>query len=137
MAALGDLNDDGHDDFAVIHWGVYIFHGPIEEPRAASDADAYLKIAGAATSPPIEPVGDVNGDGHGDLILGITDYVNGPAGAYLAFGPFEGDLELTEDEVVLLRADGLQYGATTDVESFPSPTDGATSGTAPRRRLPA
>ena len=136
LAPLEDLNGDGYDDFAVSHGGVYIFHGPIDESRTASDAVAFLDIEGAQSLPPVAPVGDVDGDGNGDLVIGITDGQLDIAGAYLALGPFEGELSWTPEDVLLLYIEDQHYGGTYDVEAFPSPSDGGKRGVAVRPPLP-
>ena len=87
VAAAGDVNNDGYDDFVAGAAGytsaysgegaIYVFHGSASGPgssynfRAAggqSSADLGTAVAGA---------GDLNGDGYDDVIAGAPDYDNG------------------------------------------------------------
>lgn len=88
VACLGDLDDDGLDDVAVAAKGsarggaedtgvVYVLHGRTVWPAvlALADADAMLtgtqayEQAGVA----VAPAGDVNDDGHADLLIGAPN----------------------------------------------------------------
>jgi hypothetical protein len=95
VAAAGDVNADGFDDVIV---GAYGFTNPqASEGRAL----AYLgSAAGLATSPAwtaegnqrgasfgfaLSGAGDVNGDGHGDVVVGALGFSNGERGEGGAF----------------------------------------------------
>jgi len=87
VAGLGDVNDDGFDDFAIGSNGwdgeqtdeglVCVFYGsasgPADIPDWTAESDQTLSNFGASLS----GIGDVNGDGFNDLIVGATKYDNG------------------------------------------------------------
>jgi len=102
VASAGDVNNDGFDDIIIgarsndtrgIQSGrVYLFQGPLEGELAATDADAI--ISGAAFDElgrAVAPVGDLNGDGFDDILLG-TDIAGGSfqGQAFLFNGPLSG-----------------------------------------------
>ena len=104
-AAIGDVNGDGFDDFAVGVPGddaggqdagaAYVFFGPIRGEQTTADADA--RIHGKATrqwvGTSVAAAGDVNGDGQPDLLVGATGeslVASGAGAAYLFHGPLRG-----------------------------------------------
>ena len=118
VAAAGDLDGDGLADIAIgadradpagsASGAVYLWTGPASGTISLSDAPAVLEgenlgdHAGAA----VAGVGDVDGDGIADILVGAfdTDYGGADAGsAYLATGPFSGSQSLSES---VARFDG-------------------------------
>lgn len=60
----------------------------------------------------ISGVGDVNGDGHGDVVVGAPQSERGgrdAGAAYLALGPFSGDLALGSAAAILVGEDATDY----------------------------
>jgi hypothetical protein len=80
IAEIKDLNGDGIGDLSVGASGVndgkgaaYIFWGPITETMSAGSADVIWteSVSNAGVGTVIETVGDVHGDGYGDLAIGV------------------------------------------------------------------
>lgn len=93
LDSLGDLNQDGHEDYlftASVVGGVgsenYVVYGPItQDLLLPEDAAATFTAASLST---LSPAGDVNGDGVPDLILATPfSGVTGLGGAHLYYGP--------------------------------------------------
>ncbi len=93
MGSAGDFNNDGYSDFAVgamaylydpLSWGdgaVYVFYGSATGPGASED----VLLTQAATGPyqlfgnGVTAVGDTNGDGYDDLVVGAPEMDEGIA----------------------------------------------------------
>lgn len=94
----GDVNRDGQPDVIVASrnhapgGSAYLFLGPVSGTNAAADADAIWSglSDGDGAGSPINIPGDLDGDGHNDLLIGARDAdtsVGTDAGAaYLIFG---------------------------------------------------
>lgn len=108
--AVGDLNDDGEPDLAVVELlgngdAIYVFFGPLDGTESASTADVRLVREEPLDSeasdriPAVAGPGDLDGDGIDDLVIGDPrDDTHGRAtgAAYVLFGPLEGDVRLAD-----------------------------------------
>ncbi len=119
----GDVNADGAQDLLVSsgdasgrNFGAaHIFYGPVNGALLISEADARL-----VGEPPLGDLGealagagDVNGDGHADLIMGDEHlYTSALRGvAYLVHGPVTGERSLAEADAIIEGAsDGDHAG---------------------------
>ncbi len=110
VSGAGDVNGDGHDDLLVgaeyssagggISGAAYLVLGPVIGTRDLALADA--KLVGeerddwAGTS--VSGAGDVDGDGHDDVLIGAYRKDEGgrnAGAAYLVLGPVTGTLDLS------------------------------------------
>jgi hypothetical protein len=109
-SGVGDVNADGHDDLLIgapdilgdgeRRGAAYLVLGPVTGTLDLSLADAKLvgeresDTAGASVC----GAGDVDGDGHGDLLIGAPGNSQGgraTGSAYLVLGPVTGTVDLS------------------------------------------
>jgi hypothetical protein len=114
VAGVGDVNADGYDDLLIgadgaglmgWHSGVaYLVLGPATGIVSLNLADARFiaESSGDMAGYDVQAAGDVDGDGHADLLVGAMndDDAGSDAGAfYLIHGPVSGDLGLAAADV--------------------------------------
>jgi hypothetical protein len=119
VAGAGDVNLDGYDDLLVgadLHaaggaeaGAAFLVHGPVWGDLWLEEADAVLigEDAGDHAGYAVSPGGDLNDDGHPDLLIGAPrhDGAGVDAGAaYVVYGPVTGELDLALADVRLLGA---------------------------------
>ena len=99
VGLAGDMNGDSIVDVLATAFGetcgtTYLLHSPISGTLGPSMADAAIEV-GAESA---DGLGDVNGDGSNDLLVGTTE------DSYVYFGPVSGELG-PEDADMVLRAE--------------------------------
>jgi hypothetical protein len=126
--SAGDVNTDGYDDVIVgaclytngetQEGAAYVYLGSATGPSATADwsveADQAYAQMGCGT--PVSGVGDVNGDGYDDVLVGAQNYTNGESGegqVYLYFGSDTG-LSVTPDWTVESNSIDAAFGWAVD-----------------------
>ena len=111
---VGDYNDDGYDDFVIGANGddtsatdggaLYLMFGPV---TSGSLSTHDLKISGADSSAKVKTgdVGDFDGDGNLDILVGAASAFSSGGGAYLFYGPLTGDTDTTAADYTLQGED--------------------------------
>jgi hypothetical protein len=115
VAGVGDVDADGHDDVLVGGTGTeegdplrggasWLVLGPVTGTFDLSFADAKLvgehRHDGAGA---VSGAGDVDGNGHDDLLIGApAPYPSGAAAAYVVLGPVTGRLALSDADAKLI-----------------------------------
>jgi hypothetical protein len=116
VSDAGDVDGDGHHDLLIgAYWNdeggtaagaAYLVMGPVTGTRNLARADAKLvgEETGDMVGTSVSSAGDVDGDGHDDVLLGAMHNDAGPyAGAgYLMLGPVTGTLDLSDADLKLV-----------------------------------
>jgi hypothetical protein len=110
VSGAGDVDADGHADLLVgAPWGgrgeagvAYLVLGPVTRDQSLTRADATFLGSGGDHAGIVSDAGDVNRDGHDDVLVGATyGQRDDTGGAYLVLGPVMGTFELSDADVLL------------------------------------
>lgn len=122
LAGGGDIDADGYDDFLVSAIGfqdmsdnkglVYVVYGPISDQQNHDSLPDYLEgeNAGDGAGIGLALIGDQNGDGTAELMIGASGSDEAGTGAgisYLIYGPISGPVPL---DLVDIRFEGENLG---------------------------
>ncbi len=128
VAGLGDVDGDGFDDLAIgaehdssaaaNAGAVYLYYGATGGLDAGSEVELHASDADvdAVFGRPVAAAGDLDGDGHADLIVGAKEDDEGGAGAgaaYVYLGASTGISSATEQKLIASDArinDGFGAG---------------------------
>ncbi len=113
VRAASDLNGDGYDDLIVGAYSssggnpgtAYIYEGPIS--GSLTSADAWASFEGASNGDHTgvtADVGDLDGDGDQDMVVGATQTSSGGS-AYVLYSVSSGDFDLSSDSDAILSSE--------------------------------
>lgn len=122
VAGAGDINGDGYDDILVgagdysgpesLEGKAYMFYGNSTGVNASPDWTYESNQVGAAMAYPLETLGDANGDGFADIIVGCNSFDNPETDegvAYIFYGSAAG-LNATPDLTLDESNENCRYG---------------------------
>ena len=109
VAGAGDVDGDGRSDMLIgahdasTDGAAYLFLGG-SKSASASDADGIIKASSSYMDLgySLDGVGDVNGDGFDDLLVGSWESSNNPEAAFLFLGPLTGTVESDQAFTILV-----------------------------------
>jgi len=114
----GDFNADGVEDFLVGGEGdmssggsagpSFVVYGPVSGSHDLPDGAAQLNTSSAWAGGTVAGIGDSNGDGYDDLVVGEYWYSDRSGIAYLVHGPVTGDVTLSS-EILLGSESAYSY----------------------------
>ncbi len=112
LVEAGDVTGDGIDDVLVAtlaSGGGYVVPGPIAQGDSTLEAAGYriTSVDDTAGSGRSIAIGDIDGDGVGDIAFG-SPYAD-LAGAYVLFGPITSDMSLGDWDLSLTVTEYLYY----------------------------
>ncbi|MBT3221207.1 MAG: hypothetical protein HN348_19165 [Proteobacteria bacterium] len=132
VAGAGDINADGYADMLVgVPWddtngdmagAAYVILGGSGTFPALAQSEAKLLgpyWSGAGTT--VAGAGDINNDGHDDIMVGAPERNEATGAVFLLYGPVTGEVELTDADARLVGKDtwvglGLSLAAVGDVD---------------------
>ena len=80
---------------------MFVLHGPLTGLVNIDSADVVLQGAAGDEAGSALSAGDINGDGHHDLVVGTPGYSDGGA-AFVVLGPAPASLALTDADAILV-----------------------------------
>lgn len=123
--SVGDINGDGFGDLVAGRPGttgswVYTFHGDSDGISASGVGAADSTISGSMYFGVSTAVGDVNGDGFGDLVVGAVSFTSSTGRAYVFLGGGNGiaadDADADADTTIDGEETNSQFGSSMSID---------------------